>query len=98
VDARQEEKLEARRKKWNEILRQGIWMFAFKTGALQWGGVMSLVFIVTSLFPVKSTINYWVYIPAIIGGCLAVGFLFGLFMWWVLNSLHKRSESKNSSG
>ena len=98
MDARQQEKLEARRKKWDEMQRQGIWVFALKVGALQWGGIMSALFIAMSLFPLRSTFNYWAYIPMIIGLGLAVGFLFGLFMWWVLNGLHKWAERKNSNG
>jgi hypothetical protein len=96
VNSKQKEKLEERRKRWVEIERQGIWRFAVKKGSFQWGGLMSIIFVVSALWSPNPATNYWIFIPFVVLMSSVAGLPFGLSMWWILHVLHDWAEKKAS--
>ena len=95
------EKLAARRARWEKTQKDGIWRFAFREGVLKWGfGTAVLSLVLMSVFA-EGSLDYIVVVPSAFIAFPIGGFFFGVIMWYALlglNRLANRVAQRKQSG
>jgi hypothetical protein len=82
------EKIEKRRKAWEKIRQRGKRSFAFRYGALGWGGFM-VVFMTSATAFVEHKRLDWLYLLINVLLWPLAGYIWGLWMWrWLDEQFH----------
>lgn len=87
-----EEKLAARRARWEKVQQDGIWRFALKEGVFKWGFGTAVLWLVLLSVLTKGEIDYALMIPYALVAFPVGGFFFGVFMWYVLHGLNRLAK------
>jgi hypothetical protein len=84
-----EDKLAARRARWDKIQRDGIWRFVLREGVLKWGLGTAVLWVVAMSVVTSGNVDYMLMVPLSLVAFPIGGFFFGVAMWYMLQGLSR---------